>query len=145
MEEKGRIEKKESLKEDILEKLEKLKEELKKTGEKTAEEIGATLEEIGKDWEYLAKDFTRFFKETVEKPQVKDAITKTRSWLASTLKSTAEALLKLRRELEGLYEADEDAPAGKYECIRCGTIYEHSGGKLPHCVKCGGTTFRQIK
>ncbi len=139
------MERKENLKAEIIEKLEKLKEEVKKTGEKTADEWGKTMEEIGKDWEYLSKDFAQFFRETIEKPQVKDAISKTKSWLSSVLKSTADTLLKLRNELEEIYEADEEAPEGVYECIRCGATYEHKGGKLLHCSKCGGTTFKKIK
>ncbi len=145
MEEKERKETRERIGEEVMEKLEKIKEELKKTGEKTAEEISATLSEIGKDLEYFTKDLANFFKEAAEKPQVQEAIVKTKSWLATTLKAAADALSKVGRELEGFYEADEDAPAGEYACIRCGYRLEHRGGKLPHCPKCGGTTFKLIK
>ncbi len=143
MAEKRKLEEREKLKEELLEKLEKLKEEVRKSGEKTASELEKTIGEIGKDLEYLSKDFAEFFKETFEKPQVKEAIARTRSWLTSALKNAADSLLRYGKELDGLYDAG-DLPAGKYECIRCGRVVEHKGGKLTGCPTCGGTTFKKI-
>ncbi len=137
-------EKKEKINAELVEKLEKLKEEIKKTGEKTAAEIDKTMLEIGKDWEYLMKDFNEFFKDAVSKEQVKDTIAKTKSWLSETIKNVAGSLLNMEKELSELHETGNDAPAGKYECIRCGRTFEHNGGPLPHCKLCGGTTFKKL-